>query len=85
MPSMPNVLVTGLLKPYVEGFAAELARLGYAPGAAAHELRLLAHLSCWMSDHGRGPVLTDEDVRRSWRCIVRRAAGSSVRWAGWRC
>ena len=30
------------------GFAAELARLGYKPNAAADQLRLMAHLSRWM-------------------------------------
>jgi hypothetical protein len=34
---------------FAEGFARELARLGYKPNAAADQLRLMAHLSRWMN------------------------------------
>ena len=43
-----RVRVTGPLAGFREGFAAELARLGYKPNAAADQLRLMAHLSRWM-------------------------------------
>jgi integrase/recombinase XerD len=47
-----RVRVTGPLAGFAEGFAAELARLGYKPNAAADQLRVMAHLSRWM-DAGR--------------------------------
>ena len=46
-PSWPEV--TGPLAEYADGFRAELARLGYTPLTAACQLRLVAHLSRWMT------------------------------------
>ena len=46
-PSWPDV--TGPLAEYADGFRAELARLGYTPLTAACQLRLIAHLSRWMT------------------------------------
>jgi site-specific recombinase XerD len=43
-----RVRVTGPLAAFAGGFAAELARLGYRPNAAANQLQLMAHLSRWM-------------------------------------
>lgn len=48
MSDPSHVRVTGPLAVFAEGFAGELARLGYRPNAAAHQLRLMAHLSRWM-------------------------------------
>jgi integrase/recombinase XerD len=44
-----RVRVTGPLAVFAEGFAGELARLGYKPNTAADQLRLMAHLSRWMN------------------------------------
>ena len=44
--------VTGPLAPYVEGFRAELGRLGYTPLTAAGHVRLMAHLSRWLVGEG---------------------------------
>jgi integrase/recombinase XerD len=49
-PSWPEV--TGPLAEYADGFRAELARLGYTPLTAACQLRLMAHLSRWMTAEG---------------------------------
>ena len=49
-PSWPKV--TGPLAEYADGFRAELARLGYTPLTAACQLRLIAHLSRWMTAEG---------------------------------
>ena len=49
-PSWPEV--TGPLAEYAAGFRAELARLGYTPLSAAGQLRLMAHLSRWMTAEG---------------------------------
>jgi hypothetical protein len=46
-PSWPEM--TGPLAEYVPRFRAELARLGYTPLSAACQLRLVAHLSGWMT------------------------------------
>jgi integrase/recombinase XerD len=55
-----RVRVTGPLAVR-EGFAAELARLGYKPNAAADQLRLMAHLSRWMgAGHLEAAVLTPQ-------------------------
>lgn len=44
--------VTGPLEPYAAGFAAELARLGYASGSAYTQMLLMAHLSRWLFGEG---------------------------------
>jgi len=49
-PSWP--LVTGPLAPHAAGFRAELSRLGYTPLTAAAHLRLVAHLSRWLTTEG---------------------------------
>src|SRR5436190_14216942 len=56
MGGVPSrVRVTGPLAVFAEGFAGELARLGYKPNAAADQLRLMAHLSRWV-DAGQHDV-----------------------------
>jgi site-specific recombinase XerD len=40
------------LAPYAEGFRDELARLGYTPLTAATHVRLMAHLSRWLTRQG---------------------------------
>jgi len=69
-----RVRVTGPLAVFAEGFAGELARLGYKPNAAADQLRLMAHLSRWMSA-GRldAAALTPEVVGAF--LVARRAEG----------
>lgn len=47
-----RVRLTGPLKPFAQGFAAELSRQGYRPNAAANQLQLLAHLSRWLAAKG---------------------------------
>ena len=49
-PCWPKV--TGPLAEYAAGFRAELARLGYTPLTAACQIRLMAHLSRWMTAEG---------------------------------
>lgn len=44
--------VDGPLASYVEGFRAELVRLGYTPLSAAVHVRLMAHLSRWLAGEG---------------------------------
>jgi site-specific recombinase XerD len=67
------------LATYVDGFASELAWLGYTSGSASHQLRLLAYLSRWLAEQGLpARALTLPVVEQF--LVVRRAAGYSVYW-----
>jgi integrase/recombinase XerD len=71
-PSWPDV--TGPLAEYADGFRAELARLGHTPLTAACQLRLMAHLSRWMTAEGLDArVLEMPAVERYFE--ARRSAG----------
>ena len=73
-----RVRVTGPLAVFAEGFAGELARLGYKPNAAADQLRLMAHLSRWMdAGHLEVAALTP---RVSGAFLVARRAEGYVLW-----
>lgn len=54
MDDFHGVRVAGPLAPYAQGFAAELARLGYRSGPAQKQLQLAARLSGWLDDAGLG-------------------------------
>ncbi len=41
--------ISGPLKPFATGFAAELSRQGYTQNSARHQLHLMAHLSRWLA------------------------------------
>lgn len=49
-----RVHVWGPLAEYVEGFEAELGRLGFASASVVNQLRLVAHLSRWLDAQGLG-------------------------------
>ncbi|MGH8991161.1 MAG: tyrosine-type recombinase/integrase [Acidimicrobiia bacterium] len=69
-----RVRVTGPLGPYAEGFCADLAGQGYAPSSAVNQLKLVAHLSRWMTSEGMlAEELLPEHVARF--VLARRAAG----------
>jgi hypothetical protein len=71
-PSWP--LVSGPLAEYAEGFRAELGRLGYTPLTAAAHMRLVAHLSRWLTGKGLDvSALTSSTVEAYF--AERRAAG----------
>jgi site-specific recombinase XerD len=46
--------VVGPMEPFAEGFAGELARLGYTVDSSRQQLGLVAHLSHWMIDRQVG-------------------------------
>src|ERR1700690_661813 len=50
----------GISGPYVDAFADDLNRDGYAPASAVRYIRAAAHLGCFMQR--RGSVLTDVDL-----------------------
>jgi integrase/recombinase XerD len=47
-----RVSVSGPLAEFAEGFAAELAGLGYSPPSAEAQLRLMNHVSLWLVAQG---------------------------------
>jgi site-specific recombinase XerD len=66
--------VSGPLSAFAVGFADELTRQGYRPGVIGNQMRLLAHLSRWLVDEGRGAdALHTTEVERF--LLARRAAG----------
>lgn len=69
-----QVRVLGPLAAYATGFAGDLARQGYTPNSASFQMRLLAHLSRWLQEQGRGAGDLHTDVVD---CFLRarRAAG----------
>ena len=58
-----RVLVSGPLAPFVAGFELKLGEAGYTPGSAVTQVRLLAHLSRWLSaNHLEVIDLTDRRI-----------------------
>jgi hypothetical protein len=74
MGNPERVRVTGPLAVFTNRFAAELARLGYRPTAAAGQLQLMAHLSRWMTQRD---LTVDDLTEPVWRdfLVARRRAG----------
>src|SRR5690349_85939 len=73
MKDSSQVRVTGPLGPYAEGFRAELARQGYASSSAVNQLKLVGHLSRWMTMEGLSvPELVPAEIERY--VAARRAA-----------
>jgi len=54
MNDLQGVRIAGPLAPYAQGFAGELARLGYRNDPAQKQLQLAAQLSRWLDDAGLG-------------------------------
>ncbi len=72
------VRVEGPLAPYAPGYVALLVEQGYVPSGVEGQLRLLAHLSCWLAEQHADPVaLTPEAVEQflGSRLAGRRALG----------
>ena len=61
-----RVRVTGPLAEYADGFAAQLAEVGYTPLSAANQLRVMARLSRWLVVSGLAPAGAD---RGSGGCV----------------
>jgi len=68
---------TGPLVPYVAGYNAELESKGYRPSSVANHVRLLAHASRWLHEHGYG---ADELAERSEAFLVARRAIGYTQW-----
>lgn len=74
MADPSRVWITGPLSPFAQGFAAELARQGYRPNAAANQLQLIAHLSRWLAARGMDVGSLSSAVRSEF-LVARRAQG----------
>ncbi len=72
MTDPSRVRITGPLSLFAQGFAAELARQGYRPNAAANQLQLIAHLSRWLAAKGMDVGSLSSAVLREF-LIARRA------------
>ncbi|HEY0228650.1 MAG TPA: tyrosine-type recombinase/integrase, partial [Mycobacterium sp.] len=76
-----RVQVVGPLEPFAAGLIAELHGSGYRPAAAAVQVRVLAHLSCWMLEAGvSASELREPELERFGREHF--AGVASVRGAG---
>jgi site-specific recombinase XerD len=75
-----GVRLSGPLEGFAEGFAAELVGLGYSRRGGEGQLRLMAHVSRWMSVQGLAAGdLTAEAVERF--VVARRASYRGLRSA----
>src|SRR3979411_2061366 len=74
MSDPSRVRVTGPLVMYVAGFGQKLAAEGYARDSIAMQLRLVAHLSRWMSGAGLGVGALNPAGRAAY-LRARRASG----------
>jgi integrase/recombinase XerD len=66
------------LSPYAGGFEGELARLGFTPWSARHQMRLAADLSSWLADAGLDVAGLTDAVAGQY-ATVRRTAGMKYR------
>src|SRR5271169_5289378 len=81
MHSKSQVRWSGPLEPFAAGLDAELARLGYTPAGTRRKLEAVAHLSCWLAEHG----MTTDDIRDETItefAAARRAGGYSSQVTG---
>jgi integrase/recombinase XerD len=74
MDGLYGVRVAGPLALYAQGFAVELARLGYRSGPAQKQLQLAAQLSGWLADAGLGAADLDAAAIEAY-LAARHAAG----------
>ena len=78
MADLFGVRVTGPLQAHAPGFSEQLTELGYTRLSAADQLRLMAHLSRWLSSRGLGAgQLTPQRAEQFLR--ARRRAGHASR------
>jgi integrase/recombinase XerD len=74
---MGTVQIRGPLGVHRDGFAAELARLGFTPLSADLQLRVAAHLSRWMEAAGLGVQSLTDQVAGLF-LAARRASGKTA-------
>jgi len=74
MDDLLNVRMIGPLRPFAAGFVIELGRQGYTPGSAGAQVRLMAHLSRWLSGQGLDASGLSPSVQQRF-VLARRTAG----------
>ncbi|MGO9959345.1 MAG: site-specific integrase [Solirubrobacteraceae bacterium] len=74
MVDLSRVRRSGVLAPFMDGFASALVGDGYSPHGAIKQLHLLEHLSCWLDGEDLGPADLDGEVVARF-FADRRAAG----------
>src|SRR5580692_7990620 len=77
MGELFQVALSGPLEEHAAGFAADLARQGYAPSVVVIHVRRLAHVSRWLQTRGLGASALDEAAGEAF-LADRRAAGRSL-------
>ena len=77
MGELSQVALSGPLGEYAEGFAADLARQGYAPSVVVIHVRRLAHVSRWLEARGLDASALDEAAGEAF-LADRQAAGRSA-------
>src|SRR5713226_9064355 len=81
MHSKSRVRLSGPLEPFIAGFDAELARLGYTPAGTRRKLEAVAHLSHWLAE--RGMTAGNIEAKAIGEFVAaRRAAGYSSQLTG---
>src|SRR5216683_2102915 len=81
MHSKSRVRLSGPLEPFIAGFDAELARLGYTPAGTRRKLEAVAHLSHRLAE--RGMTAGDIEAKTIGEFVAaRRAAGYSSQLTG---
>jgi integrase/recombinase XerD len=78
MGELFQVALSGPLEGHAEGFAAELARQGYASSVVVIHVRLLAHVSRWLEARGLEAAALDEAAGEEF-LAWRRASGRSAK------
>jgi integrase/recombinase XerD len=73
-----KVALSGPLEKHAEGFAADLARQGYAPSVVVIHVRLLAHVSRWLEARSLDASALDEAAGESF-LADRHAEGRSMK------
>jgi integrase/recombinase XerD len=77
MGELFQVALSGPLEEHAAGFAADLARQGYAPSVVVIHVRRLAHVSRWLEARGLGASALDEAAGRAF-LVDRQATGRSA-------
>jgi integrase/recombinase XerD len=72
MNGIGRVRVFGPLALHADGVRSELSRLGYAPGTAENHIRVMAHLSQWMSDESVDPNELSQDRVEQFLAVLKR-------------
>jgi site-specific recombinase XerD len=78
MADPSKVRMTGPLAPFAAGFASELARQGYLANSLVAQLRLMAHLSRWMTGEALEPARLTAPV--SERFLAHRRSQGYTLW-----